>query len=94
MPTEQDYRLEPQDGPLSKVYCNHCGSEIGEIYTATSTLTGRSTGRSEEEVGSDVNDLVREHLSRCEQQPARDPGGYVNEFPNRPPEKGSIKKHR
>lgn len=94
MPTEQDYRLEPQDGPLTKVFCSYCDSEIGEVYTASNTLTGRSTGRSEEEIGVEVDGVVREHLRECEKQPARDPSSYVNELPNRPPEKGSIKKRR
>lgn len=94
MPTEQDYRLEAQDGPLTKVFCSYCGSEIGEVYTASSTLTGRSTGRTEEEIGVEIDDLIREHLHQCEKQPASDPGSYVNDLPNRPPEKGSIKKQR
>lgn len=94
MATAHDYRLEAQDGPLTKVYCNHCDSEIGEVYTATNTPTGRKTGRSEEEIGLEVDDLVRQHLHHCEQQSGTDPASYTNELPNRPPEKGSMKKTR
>lgn len=94
MPTEHDYRLEAQDGPLSKVYCRHCNREIGEIYTAASTVTGTSTGRTEEQIGAELDELVREHLHHCEQQAVANPGSYVNELPNQPPEKGSMKRLR
>lgn len=64
MPTEADYHLEPQSGPLSKVICERCGQEIGEVYTASQTPTGVKAGPSDEELELNIRDLVSDHLDK------------------------------
>lgn len=68
MATENDYRLQPRNDELSNVICNRCESEIGELYVAQQTTTGRDTGRTEAEVTTEARQIVREHLGQCPQR--------------------------
>lgn len=95
MPTESDFRLEAKADEKSKVICNYCDSEIGEVYTAHQTPTGRSTGRSEEDIDLDIRHIVRDHLPQCEQKekiPSR--ADYESRTPNQPPETAPLPHQR
>ena len=80
MTTDQDYRLEPQSGPLSKVICNHCDREIGEVHTAATTPTGsKAQGSSEEDITLRARNLVGDHLQQCHPGKGDDIASYENE---------------
>ena len=91
MPTEQDYRLQPQLGPLSKVICNYCDREIGEVYTAAQTSTGVRAGQSEEQITLKINDLVRDHFAQAHPEQSNDASSYENDSPRRPPQKEPLR---
>ena len=94
MATPQDWYLQPQDGTLSKVVCKHCDREIGEVMTAGETNRGRDTGRSEEEVMVDAQQIAREHLQQCEAHEPVGPADLENDTPKRPPENAPMKHRR
>ena len=92
MPTEQDYRLQPESGPLSKVICNRCNREVGEVYTATRTPTRVKAGQSDEDVTLQARDLIREHLAQEHQGEPDEVASYENSSPRRPPEQAEMKR--
>lgn len=95
MPTDNDYRLEAKADAHSKLICNYCDREIGEVYTAHQTPTGRATGRSEEDIDLDIQHIVRNHLPQCEQKgKISDPADYENRTPNKPPETAPMPNQR
>jgi len=95
MTTPEDWYLKPQAGALSTLVCRHCGEEIGDVLTAGETHKGRNTGRSEEEITMDAQQISRGHLPQCRaSETAANPADSEIESPKRPPESAPLKNRR